>query len=296
MTVVRPEGDGKPISAIIDEIWQNIDRDYNIRRLVRRLRRIGRRMSGAGYELFARFIPPDGDLGAWAGQLPGMLRASFASTMRVLRDSEFQRLLKEYPRPPRRFVVAPTVVDQVASELLIRGADGREYKPGDYQVAFCDFVHEKRDEIAALGVLLSRPQDWTPATLTELREALHHTPYHFTDRNLQRTYAATTQKPLVDIISMVKHAVDADSSMLTAEERAELAIQRVSADRALTDDQVLWMGYIRQHVATNLSIEAEDFDLMPVLADRGGWGKASRVFLGGLDDLIKQLNRELAAA
>jgi type I restriction enzyme R subunit len=295
MTVVRPEGDGKPIAAIIDEIWQNIDRDYNVRRLVRRLRRIGRRMSGPAYELFARFIPPDGDLGAWSGQLPGMLRSSFASTMRVLRDPEFQRLLKEYPRPPRRFVVAPTVVDQVESELLIRGADGREYKPSDYLAAFCDFVCQERDKVPAIGILLDHPQDWGPGVLTELREALDRASYHFTERNLRRAFEAVERRPLVDIISMVKRAATADSSVLTAEERAERAVQRVSADRRLTTVQITWLGHIRRHLAQNLSIDAEDFDLMPVLADRGGWGRANRVFQGELDDLIKQLNQELAA-
>ena len=37
MTVEPPEGDGKSITQIIEEIWQNRDRAYNTRRLVKRL-------------------------------------------------------------------------------------------------------------------------------------------------------------------------------------------------------------------------------------------------------------------
>ena len=50
MTVEPPEGDGKPVEQIVEEIWQNTDREYNTRRLVRRLQRIdknmGRRRAG----------------------------------------------------------------------------------------------------------------------------------------------------------------------------------------------------------------------------------------------------------
>ena len=65
----RPKATARPIAQIIEEIWQNQDRDYNIRRLVKRLQRIDKEMTGEARELFARFIP-DGDLGAFAEELP----------------------------------------------------------------------------------------------------------------------------------------------------------------------------------------------------------------------------------
>ena len=42
--------------------------------------------------------------------------------------------------------------------------------------------------------------------------------------------------------------------------------------------------------------DRQDFDDMPVLASRGGWGRANRDFDGKLADLINELNREVAAA
>ena len=35
---------------------------------------------------------------------------------------------------------------------------------------------------------------------------------------------------------------------------------------------------------------------MPVLSDRGGWGRANRVFDGQLAELLEELNEELVAA
>jgi type I restriction enzyme R subunit len=296
MTLVRPEGDGKSIEQIIDEIWRNVDRDYNVRRLVRRLRRIGRRMSGPAYDLFARFIPPDGDLGAWASQLPGMLHAGFVSTMRVLRNPDFQRLLNNYPKPPKRFVVAPSVIDQVGSELLIRGGDGREYRPAEYRAAFQGYVQRSRASVRPIRVLLDRPEEWSPEMLADLRAVLHESAYHFSDRNLQRAFRATGEDVVVDLLSMVKRAAVAEAAVMTAEERARIAIERVRAGKSWTPEQDEWLDRIRRHLAENLSVNRDDFDLVPILSDRGGWGRAAQVFPDGLDDLVKRLNREMAAA
>jgi len=73
ITAEPPESDGKTVEQVIDDIWQNRDRDYSIKRLARRLRRIEKETTGDGRDLFARFIP-DGDLGRFAEDLPAQLR------------------------------------------------------------------------------------------------------------------------------------------------------------------------------------------------------------------------------
>ena len=40
------------------------------------------------------------------------------------------------------------------------------------------------------------------------------------------------------------------------------------------------MALIRRHLVANLSIDKEDFDLVPVLSDRGGWVPANKAFGG----------------
>src|SRR5438105_3198587 len=53
------------IPQIIDHIWQNIDRQYQINVLVKRLRRIETDISGDARALFAKYIP-DGQIGQYA--------------------------------------------------------------------------------------------------------------------------------------------------------------------------------------------------------------------------------------
>jgi type I restriction enzyme R subunit len=295
MTAEPAEADGKTIAQIIGEIWNNQDRDYNTRRLVKRLRRIERQMSGEARESFARFIP-DGDVGAFAEGLPEMLRSSFTETMKLLRDQEFQKLLVDYQRAPKTFLVAVETKDEVTSEWLIKGATGQEFKPVDYLKAFETFVHDNAEHVDALSILLSRPQGWGAKALKELRQTLVQAPERFTETNLQKAYAITHHKALVDIISMVKRAAIESSPLLTAEERVTQAVERVTRNRELTVDQVKWLEYIHQHLVANLSIEVDDFNDVPVLANRGGWGAANKVFDGELTQLLEELNEELVAA
>ncbi len=99
ITAEPPEGDGKGIGEIIEEIWRNEDRAYNIKRLVRRLQRIDKEMTGDARELFARFIP-DGDVGrVRRGSRRCSWRVVFPDTMQTLRDKDFQEpAASKYPR------------------------------------------------------------------------------------------------------------------------------------------------------------------------------------------------------
>ncbi len=295
MTIEPPAPSSKTTIQIIDDIWQNRDRDYNVRCLVKRLQRIEKRVSGDGRELFARFIQ-DGDVGRFAESLPALIRSSFTDMTKLLRDRGFQELLNNYPKAQNRFLIASTATDEVESEWLIRAGIGREYRPSDYIQAFSQFVNEHAEDVRALSILLKRSADWNPTALSELRQVLTQAPEHFTEVNLRRAFKATRHKDLVDIISMVKHAALDTAPLLTAEERVNAAVAAVTAGSELTAEQQQWMNYIRQHLVENLSIDQEDFSVIPVLSDRGGWRRANRAFDGQLDDLLARLNKELVAA
>ena len=62
----------RTIHELVDNIWQNRDRDYNARCLVKRMQRIDKEMSGEARDLFAVFVSA-GDLGGYARDLQGEL-------------------------------------------------------------------------------------------------------------------------------------------------------------------------------------------------------------------------------
>ena len=295
ITAEPPDKSTRTIAEVIDDIWANRDRDYNIRVLLRRLQRIDKEMSGEARELFAAFGIADGDLGHYARELPINLRNDFTGTMRLLRDHSFQNLLVTFPRPTRTFVRAYAYEDHVSSVWLVRDATGREYKPEDYLEAFARFVRENPSKVQAIRILLNRPKDWGTEALAELKSKLVAAPQRFTLEALEKAHRARYDKELVDIISMVKHAAREEEPLLTAEERVGRAFDRLAAKQKFTPDQGKWLGRIREHLVANLSIDEDDFETVPVLQNAGGWGNANRAFNGKLPTLLKAFNEAIAA-
>ncbi len=295
ITMQEPAPPTRTLKEVIDDIWGNRDRDYNIGCLVKRLHRIDKSMSGEARKMFAAYVP-NGDLAKYARELPQALRANFVDAMALLRDEAFQELLANYPRPPRTFVKAYEQTDEVSSVIVFRDIAGTEYKSEDYLAAFADFVRESADHIDAVRILLDRPRQWSGSALGELRQKLEQSRYRFTPDNLQKAHQVKYQKALVDIVSMVKHAANEEQPLLTAAERVERAFARVTAGQTFTPDQLKWLDRIKAHMRESLSIDREDFDLMPVFSDHGGLGVVRRVFgPKRLDDLLENLNEAIAA-
>jgi type I restriction enzyme, R subunit len=293
ITAEPPERVPCTIIEIIEDIWNNRDRDYNIRRLVKRLQRIEKEMSGEARDMFALHIP-NGDVGRYAKNLPNELSQDFVAAMELLRDKEFQNLLMNYPRRERRFIVAYETQDTVTSSWLVRGTDGKEYKPDDYLIAFATFVRENPQHIEAIQILLQRPKDWSTKALSDLQQKLAATPQRFNKENLQRAHELHYQKALVDIISMVKHAANEEHPLYTAQERVKLAIAKITSGKNFTPEQIQWIDRIEGHMVENLTIDPDDFDTLPVFNRVGGWGRANKVFGGQLPQLINQFNEAVA--
>ncbi|OGV84309.1 MAG: restriction endonuclease subunit R, partial [Lentisphaerae bacterium RIFOXYB12_FULL_60_10] len=294
ITAEPPDKPSRSIPEIIHDIWDNRDRAYNIRCLTKRLQRIDKEMAAEARERFALFIPA-GDMARFARELTARLSADFTGTMTLLRDKTFQDLLQNYPRKPRVFYVTYATEDKVSSEWLLRDGAGDGWKPEDYLTAFARFVQENAARIEAIRILLDRPQQWGTDALVELRKTLATAPQRFTVENLQRVHAVRYHKALVDIISMVKHAASDQEPLLTAAERVDRAMATITAGRTFKPEQQRWLDRIREHLITNLTIDREDFDALPIFTRDGGWGVANRIFENNLQDLILRINEAIAA-
>lgn len=288
--IETPRKDPPTIPEIIDKIWENIDRDYNVKVLVKRLRRIEKDMAPEARALFVKWIP-EGDMGQFAASLTDRLRSDFSGTMKILRDRAFQEALADYPRAVRTFWIGHEVRDAVSSKAVDRY--GRYDSADDYIEAFARFVCENADEVAALKILLERPKGWRPEALAGLLTALRQN--DFDERALQRAHARVFRKDLADIISMVKHAAREQEPLLTAHERVRAAMEKIRTGHAFDQDQLLWLGYIEQHLVNNLCIDEEDFEAQPVFAQRGGLSRARKLFGPRLPALIQEINLAVAA-
>jgi type I restriction enzyme R subunit len=278
------------IPEVIENIWQNVDREYHIKVLAKRLLRIDKDMSAEARTQFAAWIT-EGDMGRFAKALPDELERDVPGTMKLLRNPDFQKLLLEYPRAKRTFLTTIEDKDVVTSQKLERY--GKFDNAEDYLDAFEKFVKANADQVAALSVLLQHPKDWRPAVMEELKRTLNQN--GFEPAKLQRAHRAKGFKALADVISIVKHASESQSPLLTAEERVNRAIDTFLAAHKLTPEQMQWLSLVREHLVKNLSMDEEDFDLTPLLQMRGGKAKARHVFEDQLTPLIENLNSAIAA-
>jgi type I restriction enzyme R subunit len=277
------------IAEVIQAIYDNEDRDYHVRVLVQRLQRIAKDVSGEGRARFKLFIP-DGDVAAFARDLPRAIDENWAATIKTLLNQDFQDLLVNYPRTRRPFLYAESAEDYVASGYLIRLADGQWVRPDDYLVAFEQYVRENPDHIEAIRILLERPSDWRTDALAELRQKLMTRPEGFTEDRLRRAY----QHELADIISIVKHAARGEP-LLSAGERVDRAMARLRAGKTFTPEQERWLELIRNHLVENLAIDREDFTLYTFTRAGATWGRVSHDFAGRLEEVLAQINEAMAA-
>jgi type I restriction enzyme R subunit len=256
--------------------------------LVRRLQRIAKEISGEGRGLFKGFVP-DGDIAAFARDLPRALDEDWAATVALLRDPDFLTLLTDYPRAKHTFVIALDAEDTVDSGYLIHVDGLKSVRPDDYLASFERFVRQNPDHIEAIRILLERPAGWHTDALRELRQKLAARPERFTVDNLRRAY----QHQLADIISIVKHAARGDP-LLSAEERVDRALAQVRAGKTFTPEQERWLALIRNHLIENLAIDREDFDLITFARVGATWTRVDRDFDGALSQVLAHINAAMA--
>jgi type I restriction enzyme, R subunit len=290
-TIEPPQKEAVSLEQVIENIYKNNDREYYTNVLVKRLRRIEKNMSGEAREKFSDYID-DGDIGKFAGELKQKIKHDFTNVMKLLKDKTFQELLLNYPRGQSSFVIAYDTVDTVSSEWVFRVAE--DYvKPEDYLVSFERFVKENPEHIEAIEILLKRPKDWKTESLNELRAKLKKNLFSETD--LQKAYKIVYSKALADIISIVKHSALKESQILTAQERVEIVMRKIMSANNFTPEQIKWLELIREHLIENLTVDIEDFEVMPVFTRQGGKAKARKIFNGEFDKLIKELNELIAS-
>lgn len=279
------------VEEIIRRIDNNEERDYNVNALVKRLRRIERTMSGDARKDFAVFIK-DGDIGKFADHLPQLINKDLSSTLNILKNKDFQKLLTAYKRPPSVFYIAHEADDTVYSEVVFNVGD-KFLKPSDYLVAFTEFVKEHKQDIEAMKVVLEKPRGWNTSVLKDLRLLLAKN--HFQESDLRNAHRLVYHKSLVDIISMIKHADKTNEPLLNINERIDKAIEKVFGNIILDSAQYEWINYIKEHLVTNLTLDEEDFNDMPIFESHGGLGRFKKLFKEDYKVLIEEINTAIAA-
>lgn len=206
------------------------------------------------------------------------------------------------------------MVDEVSKDELIAEQTG--YSPeakGKAQAlvaSFEDYLAANKDEIDALqffysvphkkrlrfkdiqalaGAISSPPRSWTPERLWRAYETLEKS----------KVRGASAGRLLTDVVSLVRFALHQDGELVPHADRVheryeKWFAQQTNQGRQFSEEQVQWLGMMRDHIATSLEIDLESLDLTP-FANEGGLARASKVFGSELKTIVQELNEALAA-
>ena len=206
------------------------------------------------------------------------------------------------------------VVDEVSQDELLGdstglSAEAREKAEGLVR-SFESYLAEHRYEIDALQFFYSVPHKrrLRYADIKALADAISAPPRSWTPEKLWRAYemleksrvrGASAGRLLVDVVSLVKFALHQEGELVPHADRVRerfeswLAAQE-NRGKAFTSDQRRWLEMMRDHIATSLEIEIDDFDLTP-FTNEGGLARATKLFGNELGGIVRELNEVLAA-
>lgn len=207
------------------------------------------------------------------------------------------------------------IIDTVSIDTLLSAGFDEKAKERSRTIVdtFEQFIERNKDELTALQIIFSRPYGRRKLTYEEIRQladAIEKPPYHLTTDEVWKAYEqlekskvrnASPQRLLTDIVSLVRFATHKSDVL---EPFPEIVDQRFNkwlgehqkrTGMQFTSEQKEWLGMIKNHIATSLSVGIDDFELQPFQA-RGGAVKAYQLFDGDLDGIIMELNEVLVAS
>ena len=201
-------------------------------------------------------------------------------------------------------------IDTVSQDnITFAGFDQESKARAEQRVeSFKQFIEDNRDELTAIQIIYSKPygqRHLTYQQVQQLAQAIEKPPHHFTTAELWGAYerldqskvkGAAPDKLLTNIISLVRFAI---GDAPTLEPYKETVDQRFQAwlsnqEKEFSEEQMAWLEMIRDHIATSLRIEIDDFEDVPFQA-KGGAIKVYQLFGDSLDTILEALNEGLAA-
>ena len=207
---------------------------------------------------------------------------------------------------------AEQIIDTVTKDTVVsQGFDGvAKEKALNLLKSFREYIDQHRAEIVALQILYSRPykQRLTEKMLKELEKKLRENHSTWTEDHLWDAFAVVVPTKVrgrtqigrfADLVALIRFTLEQESVLKpfaesVAERFNEWLMNKAQTGTKFTFDQIGWLNLIRDHIATSLSIEQDDFEYAP-FSQRGGLGKAHQIFGEQLPKLLTELNEVLAA-
>ncbi|MCG2717105.1 MAG: DEAD/DEAH box helicase family protein [Candidatus Marinimicrobia bacterium] len=199
-------------------------------------------------------------------------------------------------------------IDTVSIDNVVSaGYDSDAKKKANVLIkSFREFTQANQDEITALKIIYNQPYDKRHLTyemIKELAKRMENPPYNLnTDRvwfafeqlDKDRVRQRGPDKLRPDLIPLIRYGLGKEEQLTpfyqSIDQRFENWLENQhKAGNDFSPEQLEWLKMIKDHIATSVEIEVDDFDSVPFY-DRGGLMKAYKVFGDQFNQIIQELN------
>ncbi len=200
--------------------------------------------------------------------------------------------------------------DQLMDDVSIDRVIETGFEPESFAQAatvihdFKRFINEHIAELPALQILCERPGaqgTLTENNLKELEEALQQHSNSLSRESLWMAYKRRspenihgTTKRRTDTISLVRFAMGYTRILEPFSAIVTRHFGEWLEGKNFTPEQVNWLEWIQEYIATSLEFRISDFEYTP-FAQRGGVARAMQLFGDGLEDMLKDLTEKLVS-
>jgi type I restriction enzyme R subunit len=174
---------------------------------------------------------------------------------------------------------------------------------------FKAFIEKNRNTITALSIFYDQPWRRRELTYQMIRELcdvirsskpnlMPFTVWQAYER-LEKVAGKRPENELVALVSLVRRVLNIDGVLTPYDGTVNRNFQSWVMNRhkgnapKFSDEQMNWLRMIKDHIATSMHMERDDFDYSP-FAEQGGLGKAWQLFGGSLDEILDEMNEKLA--
>ncbi len=204
------------------------------------------------------------------------------------------------------------IIDNVnLDKVTFAGFDGRAKEQATAMIKdFASFLEENRNTITALSIFYDQPwrrRELTYRMIRELCDAILSSKPRLAPfavwgayERLENVAGNRPENELVALVSLVRRVLDIDSVLTPYDGTVNRNFQSWVMDRhkgnapKFSEEHMSWLRMIKDHIATSMHMERDDFDYSP-FAEAGGLGKAWQLFGDDLDTIIGEMNENLAA-
>jgi type I restriction enzyme, R subunit len=171
-----------------------------------------------------------------------------------------------------------------------------------------EWIEVHKDEITALQIFYSQPyrrRELTYSMIKEVLEKLKMEKPLLAPMHVWRAYElaeganGVPKNELIALVAILRHTCGIDDTLNSYDKTVDKNFQdwvfkKQAGTLKYTDEQMQWLRLVKEHIATSIHLDVEDLDYTPFDAI-GGRGRMWQIFGDGMNDIINELNGELAA-